>query len=230
MGHLIKRILALTLIYYTNCTISMQQLFTDIYHTNLWGDPESASGSGSNLQQTVEIRKALPILFEKLQIKILLDAPCGDFNWMRKVDLSFLDSYIGIDIVGEIIQSNQKKFLGSTLKFLHLNIVEDELPHADAILCRDCLVHFRYADIKKTLINFKKTGAKYLITTTFTVPRGNHDFIPIVDWRPLNLNEPPFNFPKPIALINENCTEFGGYYLDKSLGVWLLDNINIDFI
>jgi hypothetical protein len=37
-------------------------------------------------------------------------------------------------------------------------------------------------------------------------------------WRTLNFQLPPFNFPPPLHLLNENCTEAGGKFFDKSLG------------
>ena len=46
-------------------------------------------------------------------------------------------------------------------------------------------------------------------------------------WRPLNLELSPFDFPKPLKIINEKCTEYNGIYADKSLGLWLLDDIKI---
>jgi len=51
---------------------------------------------------------------QSLQIKTLLDAPCGDGNWINKVDLSGI-TYIGADIVPEIIETN--KDLLDWLKF-----------------------------------------------------------------------------------------------------------------
>jgi hypothetical protein len=41
----------------------------------------------------------------------------------------------------------------------------------------------------------------------------------------LNLQLPPFNFPAPLRLIEENCTEDGGKYADKSLGLWRLSDL-----
>ena len=40
------------------------------------------------------------------------------------------------------------------------------------------------------------------------------------DWRPLNLERPPFNLPAPALLLNEGCTEGGDTFADKSLGLW----------
>jgi hypothetical protein len=40
----------------------------------------------------------------------------------------------------------------------------------------------------------------------------------------------PFNFPKPILVINENCTEGVMNYTDKSLALWDLNIINFQNI
>jgi hypothetical protein len=38
----------------------------------------------------------------------LLDIPCGDFNWMKLLNLGV--DYIGADIVGELIAENRRRF------------------------------------------------------------------------------------------------------------------------
>jgi len=45
--------------------------------------------------------------------------------------------------------------------------------------------------------------------------------------RTLNLNLPPFSFPNPLRIINEKCTENGGAFADKSVGVWRLADLPI---
>jgi hypothetical protein len=104
-----------------------------------------------------------------------------------------------------------------------LDITSDELSQADLILCRDCLVHFSFENIRKALNRIKNSGATYLLATTFTGPRTNQD-IQTGCWRKVNLQAPPFNFPEPIELINEKCTE-GSAYADKSLGLWRVADI-----
>ena len=51
------------------------------------------SGPGSSLVQTATIRRDIPALLASLGIRSFLDAPCGDFNWMRHVDLG-VERYI----------------------------------------------------------------------------------------------------------------------------------------
>ena len=55
--------------------------FTKIYKSNHWNSLESRSGEGSTFENTENIRLMLPKLLNKYQISILLDVPCGDFNW-----------------------------------------------------------------------------------------------------------------------------------------------------
>ena len=59
--------------------------------------------------------------------------------------------------------------------------------------------------------NIKASGCKYLLISTFTDKNENKDII-TCDWRPLNLEKIPFNFPYPIFAIYENCTEVNRIY------------------
>src|SRR5215204_2321496 len=62
--------------------MSSEQVFNQIYHRNHWGSLESVSGPGSELATTAEVRQGLSTLLTDLSIKSMLDAPCGDFNWI----------------------------------------------------------------------------------------------------------------------------------------------------
>lgn len=203
--------------------IELKDKFREIYLNNTFGGDKSRSGAGSDLVQTAAIRIELPKLIKELEIKSFIDAPCGDWFWMQETPLE-VESYLGIDIVEKLIESNQQ-FATEFRKFLCLNIVEDELPNADLIFCRDCLVHLNYDDIYKVIANFKRSQARYLLTTTFTDRSKNVDLVGKDIWRTLNLQQAPFNFPPPLLLINENCTEVNGQFADKCLGLWRLDEL-----
>ncbi len=181
---------------------------------------ESTSGPGSSLAQTKEVRARLPLLVESLGIRSLLDAPCGDFNWMQHVQLPHTE-YVGMDVLGEAIVENQWRHSNEHRRFLRADLIREPLPRADAVLCRDLLPHLSYEDVYQALRNFRASGATWLITTTFTGPRPNHD-IASGGWRTLNFTLAPFNFPAPLRVINEKCTEGGNAFADKSLGVWRL--------
>jgi len=196
--------------------------FEDIYKNNGFEGTESRSGGGSTLFQTRIIREKIPQLLEDLKIQSVLDVPCGDWNWLRHVDLSNVH-YTGGDIVQSLIDNNSKTYGNEICKFEYLNIITGPLPQADLILCRDCLVHLNFIDGLAALEQFRNSGAKWLLTTTFTERNSNSELYEGSIWRPLNLEKAPYNLPQPEQYINEGCTEGDGLFGDKCLGLWRLN-------
>lgn len=178
-----------------------------------WGSGETVSGPGSTLAATKVIREAIPGLLKELAAETILDAPSGDCNWFPDVQ-----GYIGGDVVRELVEQNRAKF--PNRQFEHLDIITSDLPKADVVFTRDCLVHLPYHDIGEALKNIVRSGAKWLVTTHFP-GRTNHD-IPLGSWRPLDLTAKPFYLPAPAQVINEGLA---GDFSDKSLGVWSVDAI-----
>lgn len=214
-----------------------EAVFSNIFATNTWGSKESVSGAGSELQNTAQVIRELPLLLRELRVQRLLDAPCGDFNWMQHVDLAGID-YHGADIVDTLVERNTQRFAGPGRRFSKLDLLADALPAVDLIFCRDCLFHFSHADVFRALRNFVASRSTWLLTTTFNyraLPR-NGD-IATGGWTALNLELPPFGLPPPRRLIIEgNVTESivyntpnGSYQFpqnDRCLGLWLLEDIH----
>lgn len=203
--------------------LSVEDTFTAIYKNNDWGSSESVSGVGSEVIQTQELIRLLPSLFKQYSIKSLIDVPCGDFNWMQRVSLDGI-KYTGGDIVKDLVEKNNRKYASENINFQQINLLNDPLPQGDIIHTRDCLVHFSYNDIIKAINNIKKSGIQYILTTTYTDRVKNYD-ITTGDWRALNLELPPFNFPKPLSVILENCTEGKTMNKDKSLALWKISDL-----
>ena len=200
-----------------------KDIFTRIYKTNGWKDSESASGTGSNIAETRKIVENLPRIFEKYSIRSILDLPCGDYNWMNQLDFKEI-KYTGGDIVGDIVDNNQKKFGSKNIVFEEFNLVDDNLPQNDLVFVRDCLVHLSFKDIRKSLLNIIESNSKYLITTSFT-KRDKNKNIATGEWRTVNFQLHPFNFPSPLEIINEDCNESLGQYSDKSLCMWKISDL-----
>ncbi len=200
-----------------------EQTFTEIFRNNAWRGQESASGTGSSTDQTEKIARELPELFDSFNVSTVLDIPCGDFHWMKHVDLSRVD-YTGADIVGDLIQRNITLHSRNGVRFEKLDIIKSKLPRVDLVLCRDCLVHLSYDAIFDALNNICNSRSVYLLTTTFTQRSGNRD-IATGQWRTLNFEIAPFDFLPPIRTIDEGCTEHNGAYRDKALGLWRISDI-----
>jgi hypothetical protein len=200
----------------------LETVFTDVYTRNLWLDAESVSGPGSTLARTAAIRQQLPDIIAALGIASLLDAPCGDCNWMRHTPVA-LKRYVGADIVPALIAENRRRDGGRRRRFIVADITRDVLPRCDAVLCRDCLIHLSFADIARALHCFCRSGARYLLVT-------NHPFLDAHEdiaagwWRSVNLHLAPFSFPLPLHRLVENPVT------GKTLDVWaftaLDDRIN----
>ncbi|MCK1394580.1 class I SAM-dependent methyltransferase [Bradyrhizobium sp. 1] len=200
--------------------------FERIERTNLWGAASSVSGLGSEDSATAAIRDALPALLQRLDARSLLDAPCGDAGWIGRMKLDL--DYAGIDIVPSLIAANNQRVARGELagRFWVADVTRDALPPSDLILCRDCLVHLSFDNIARAVENFRASGARFLLVTTFPEWDGNRD-CDDGDWRALNMEKAPFNWPEPRELINERCEEGAGGWRDKSLGLWRLDECPI---
>lgn len=75
-------------------------------------------GLGARLDAaaTVAIRHALPGILRDFQITTLLDAPCGDFHWMKEVNISWIQC-IGVPSGGTVLSSGVAASLCPTVTF-----------------------------------------------------------------------------------------------------------------
>ena len=202
--------------------MSPEAVFRWHFKRRVWSDGETVSGPGSTRLATLVLRAALVELIEEHRIKSLLDIPCGDGNWISTANLK-LDLYIGADIVQELVDLNQSKWkTPANCRFLKVDLTRDALPQVDLVLCRDGLVHLSNALAMQALKNIKLSGSIYLLATTFPEHSNNADIV-TGEWRPMNLQRPPFNLPKPFKLISEQRKTPG--YQDKSLGLWRIESL-----
>ena len=202
----------------------LESIFTHIHANNAWGHQESVSGHGSSMEKTAEIRRKIPVLLRRYGIRSIFDAPCGDFNWMRTVDLTGIE-YVGADIVTVLIKANRKTYSSDSRQFIKLDVATAIPPKVDLILCRDLLIHLPLADCQKVLSGFISSGSTYLLTTSYVHHPQNTDIEPGA-WRPINLRLAPFGFPAPISSIadgdaNPELQDYG-----KALCLWRLCDLN----
>lgn len=224
--HYLSGLLLFSGIIWGDCDNSRKDIFTYIYHhKDVWRGSESASGLGSTMAATETLRWLLPCVLKALDIQIFLDAGCGDLNWIKRVPLP-IDCYIGVDIVDELIEKNKEKYPYDWIEFYSLDITKDSLPYADMIFCRDCLQHLSFKDIKLAINNFKKSGSKYLLTTTYFNLRQNKQDIRSGNFHLINLMNEPFNFPEPIFSFDELSAEQEMLKWRKRMCIWDLTKIN----
>lgn len=179
-------------------------------------DRESSSGVGSSLAATKHVRVALEHVLAESdlsdEIRTLLDLPCGDWNWMRRLDLSSVE-YTGVDIVRSLVERNGRLFGGPGRKFEVFDLLNEErLPSEhDMVFCRDLIGHFTPEEGLEMLRKIV-CRSSYLMATTFPEQSANNHAER--SWYPCNLQKPPFRFPEPLYMFCEHSAA------DKSLGVW----------
>ena len=176
----------------------IEKVFQKIYDNNKWQNEESRSGSGSTLKYTENLRNELPKIINQFEIKSILDAPCGDFNWMKKILPKLNVDYIGGDIVPTLIKINSSNYSSTNVKFIPLDITKDKLPNTDLMICRDCLFHLSYEYINNFFKNFAKSNIKYLLTSTHINNGFKNRNIKVGAFRPIDLFLEPFNLPNSV--------------------------------
>ncbi|MEO1259592.1 MAG: class I SAM-dependent methyltransferase [Bacteroidota bacterium] len=198
-------------------------IFNFIYENNYWQGEESICGVTSGIEATKDLRRELQSFISNYNIQTILDVPCGDFAWMNKMNLNNI-KYLGGDIVPAMIENNRKRYSAHHINFKIIDICSNSLPKVDLIICRDCLVHLDFNKIHQAIQNIVDSESTYLACTTFAKNKFNYD-IKNGDWRTLNMQRSPFNFPEPFLLIDEYCPLGDGAFSDKALGIWYVADI-----
>jgi SAM-dependent methyltransferase len=181
--------------------------FERIYHTSEW-QSRSRSGPGSLPELNLSYLQVLQTTLVEHNIKSVVDIGCGDwtlyqsaFDWYSK-DVS----YLGIDLVPELVDRLNKAHRRDNVEFRRVDINGASLPEADLYILKDVLQHWPNERIVRFLPQLKRSRLT-LITNDMEIysPRKRpfrklFQHLPFTNvdttfggYRPLRLREPPFN-------------------------------------
>ena len=178
---------------------NLKSVFETIAYENRWGNEESRSGAGSTMSYTYNLRNELEKVVAKFEIATFLDAPCGDFNWMKAVSFPTKMKYIGGDIVPYLIRENNLNYSSPSREFIEFDITKDRFPSCDIWFCRDCLFHLPFELIFRALDRFCASDAKYVMMTNhLNTSRFRNKEIESGDFRRLDFYSKPFQFSRNI--------------------------------
>lgn len=173
-----------------------EDAFNRAYSHAMWGtnaDGKGHSGEGSTIEKTKIYRFFLEDFIAEHQIKSIVDYGCGDWESTQLVNLEGIN-YTGVDIVKPVIENNIAKYGSPTVKFVHANGNEIDLPKADLLICKDVLQHLPNSAIHKFITQIPKY--KYCLITNdvdaLTLSSSNIDTY-AGNWRSIDLTRPPFN-------------------------------------
>jgi hypothetical protein len=151
---------------------STTDIFSAIYVNNTWGGNlgEFYSGKGSDNTFSQDYCQFLTDFAVKKSLANLkiVDLGCGDFRVGQQLLQNLANSqiqyqYTGVDIVPDLIKSHNEKYTKRDIKFVCINIIQENLPQGDICLIRQVLQHLSNQDIKKILE--KLSQYKYVFIT-----------------------------------------------------------------
>ena len=168
--------------------MSNAEVFSKIYKEDLW---HGGSGAGSKLENIKEYVDILQKYIDKPEVKTVLDLGCGDWQFSKFLDLSSV-SYLGVDVVESVIESNSTSYSASNIKFISRDITTYEVPKADLIICKDVLQHLSNKDVVTILVKIITSSKFSLITNDFNPDNTENKDIDNGDYRCLDLTLSPF--------------------------------------
>ena len=165
-----------------------KKVFSKIYKEDLW---QGGSGGGSKVENVKEYVEILQKYIDKPEVKTVLDLGCGDWQFSKFLDLSSV-SYLGVDVVESVIESNSTSYSASNIKFISRDITTYEVPKADLIICKDVLQHLCNKDVVNILVKIITSSKFSLITNDFNPDNTENKDIDNGNYRCLDLTLSPF--------------------------------------
>ena len=225
ISYFLRKLFSIKLLkYFFGQNFTRKKIFKYIYDSGYWIDynlnsNQSRSGKGSNIERSLHLQNSLKIFFQKKKIRKIIDIGCGDFNWMNNLlkDTEY-ESYLGIDIVDDLIEKNSQKYGNQKIQFLSKDIVSDDLSFikkSDFILIRHVFIHLDNSSIIKIINKIKNLDFKYLGISSDPKISKNVDLKTEGRFREINLTIEPFNLNKNYEVINESKNG-------------ILDNVNLN--
>lgn len=150
-------------------SLSTAEAFSKIYRENLWGGNkgEFNSGQGSIGMAAEQYVDFVCSFIQAKKISSIVDVGCGDFRIGKKIAQA-AQSYIGVDVVPELILHHTENYSSETTKFMTLDVVNNKLPSADMCLVRQVFQHLSNEEISSALSNC--SNFKYLLITEHFPP------------------------------------------------------------
>lgn len=142
------------------------QVFSEIYRKGIWGTTGAGffSGTGSMDESVtrpyVEMVKKFLLDTHGGKARVV-DLGCGDFVVGRQL-IDACGSYVGVDVVPELIEFLQTSIDDERVRFVCMDIVDDPLPDGDVCFVRQVLQHLSNEQIATVLGKLTKYRAIFV--------------------------------------------------------------------
>ena len=169
-----------------------REVFGRIYKTDEW---EGGSGQGSRVGATERYRAVLETVVGAVDVRSVVDVGCGDWQFSQLVDWSGV-SYLGLDVVPDVIDRNRSRFGGHEVEFELRDVVNQPLPAGDLLICKDVLQHWPNDAIGNFLETTRGRYRYMLLTNDIWSAHCPAELlntdVPVGGWRTMDLELSPF--------------------------------------
>lgn len=194
----------------------MEDIFTNIYENNNWGNNKNdhysgSSGPGSSVE--LNIKTYIPFLkkfIHNRKIKTVVDLGCGDFRCGPYIYNNLNINYIGYDIYQKIIEYNAKEYSLPKYHFIHLDFFTNKelIKGGDVCILKDVLQHWSLENINIFLDYLVENKIfKYILICNCGYQNTDNTDIDDGDWRALSCDFYPLKKYNPKKLYKYSSKE-----------------------
>ena len=193
----------------------MEDIFTYIYESRIWGDNKNnnysgSSGPGSGVEYNKKYIEIVKKVIKDYNINNIVDLGCGDFKIGRLLydDINVL--YYGYDIYKKIIDYHITQYPEPKYTFKHLDFYtnKESIIEGDMCILKDVIQHWTTEEIyifMDYLIESKKF--KYILLVNCCNQNKDNQYCETGGWRPLTCNLLPLKKYNAVKIDNYNTKE-----------------------
>ncbi|WP_106874616.1 class I SAM-dependent methyltransferase [Candidatus Phycorickettsia trachydisci] len=183
-----------------------KHIFSDIYKNDTWC---GGSGSGSVPKNAMPYLELLQKFFNDKRFNTIVDLGCGDWQLMERIIIPRKKSYMGYDVVQEVIDANNKRFAKPNVQFITINSLQEiEHVRADLLIVKDVLAHWPNSRVQyfltKILPNYKYALITHDVTDDFGKEDMKNSDIKLGSHRPIDITLEPFNLKNTTVVLKYN--------------------------
>jgi hypothetical protein len=161
---------------------SSERVFTAVYRDHVWGGAPGGICSGGGSHDAEVTGAYLDLIRDHAQRhafhqSTLVDLGCGDMEVGRRL-IPLCHAFVGVDVVKFVIDRHRAEMGGDSVDFIHLDIVDGDLPDGDVCFVRQVFQHLSNRQVGKVLPKLRKYRRVYI---TEHVPSRSSQWVPNLD-------------------------------------------------
>jgi len=181
---------------------------------------KSFCGQFATVKDMAVLIKELDDFISEKNISSLVDIGCGDVHWIKELKEFMNINFLGIDFIPDLIFTLNVVFSNNkNINFENVDILTTPLKQyinkPDLIIVHNTFTLMTFYEILIALDNILSSNPKYIMITSYDERQNDLRKIDSRNWKPMNLEDEPFNFNSLEKLYEKN-----EIYSDKCLCVF----------